>query len=307
MAAVPPPPITNLYVKNVPHGTTQERLKEFCSQFGTVASVKLISNVPQPYAFVKYSNIDEAGDALRHLNGATLGDRSLDVSFALQEPLAKEQKILQEVQSGNNKLYVARLPENSTEQYVRNLFSAYGALTEVVILPGNGSAIVVFSKPEEAAKALQELDYKQPGGHHQPLYVRFKTNDTKQPSLRNQQQPRFAHTLPPVPLHHPTMSVVGHTSGGHIAGGDPTSIFVKHIPQHVDKVFLYENFARFGPVNSVRVLTDEKTKQCTGLGFVNFGDAHSAHRAVNTMNGQLAYSDGKPYGPLVVGLQFAKR
>ena len=56
------------------------------------------------------------------------------------------------------------------------------------------------------------------------------------------------------------------------------------ILMQTDKLFLYEKFGPFGPVLSVKVLANEQG-QCKGVGFVNFGDADSAARAVQHMNG----------------------
>lgn len=51
-----------------------------------------------------------------------------------------------------------------------------------------------------------------------------------------------------------------------------------------DRLWLYEKFAPFGGVLSVRVLTTE-AGTCRGVGFINYVDAESAHRAVQVMNG----------------------
>lgn len=51
-----------------------------------------------------------------------------------------------------------------------------------------------------------------------------------------------------------------------------------------DRLWLYEKFAPFGGVMSVRVLSTE-AGVCRGVGFINYSDPDSAARAVAAMNG----------------------
>ncbi|GMH40562.1 hypothetical protein BSKO_08466 [Bryopsis sp. KO-2023] len=62
------------------------------------------------------------------------------------------------------------------------------------------------------------------------------------------------------------------------------SIYVAKLPPDADRLFLYEKFAPFGGVSSVRILFDENRK-CTGVGFVNYLDPTCAKRAVTALNG----------------------
>lgn len=47
-------------------------------------------------------------------------------------------------------------------------------------------------------------------------------------------------------------------------------MYVKNLPPEADKLFLYERFAPHGAVLSVKVLVDDQTGQCKGVGFVNY-------------------------------------
>lgn len=68
-------------------------------------------------------------------------------------------------------------------------------------------------------------------------------------------------------------------------GGAGCSIYIKGMPEDADKLWLYEKFSRFGGILSVRVLLDEHTGRCNGIGFVNFTDPEGARAAHETMNG----------------------
>lgn len=64
-----------------------------------------------------------------------------------------------------------------------------------------------------------------------------------------------------------------------------SSIYIKGLPEDADKLWLYEKFARFGGIHSVRILIDEHSGHCNGIGFVNFTDPEGARSAHETMNG----------------------
>lgn len=68
-------------------------------------------------------------------------------------------------------------------------------------------------------------------------------------------------------------------------GGAGCSIYIKGMPEDADKLWLYEKFSRFGGILSVRVLLDEHTGRCNGIGFVNFTEPEGARAAHETMNG----------------------
>src|SRR5512140_1862552 len=75
-----------LYVGNLPFDTTEETIREMFTQFGTVTSVALIKDrstgASKGFAFVEMSAQKEGQTAITSLNGKTVGDRQLSVSFA---------------------------------------------------------------------------------------------------------------------------------------------------------------------------------------------------------------------------------
>lgn len=79
------------------------------------------------------------------------------------------------------------------------------------------------------------------------------------------------------------------------------SVYIKHLPEETDRLWLYEKFAPFGGVLSVRVLTTE-SGICRGVGFINYADPDSAARAVAAMNG-LPLGDKRLYVALQTNRQ----
>ncbi|KAL0025180.1 hypothetical protein WJX77_005036 [Trebouxia sp. C0004] len=99
--------------------------------------------------------------------------------------------------------------------------------------------------------------------------------------------------------HLPSQSISAHSSGNAVDGylnpcaspqlpslhSTPCSLYVKNLPLDADRLFLYEKFAPHGAVHSVKILSDEQSGKCRGVGFVNYGDANGALKAIHAMHG----------------------
>lgn len=100
--------------------------------------------------------------------------------------------------------------------------------------------------------------------------------------------------------HLPSLGMTTHSSGintnGFLSSGagsqlqpslhsTPCSLYVKNLPIEADRLFLYEKFAPHGAVHSVKILSDEQSGKCRGVGFVNYGDANGALKAIQALHG----------------------
>ncbi len=75
-----------LYVGNLPYSVTNESLADEFSKFGTVDSVKIITDRDtgrsKGFGFVEMSSDSEAQEAIEKLNGAELEGRQITVNEA---------------------------------------------------------------------------------------------------------------------------------------------------------------------------------------------------------------------------------
>lgn len=75
-----------LFVGGLAWGTTDQTLREFFAQVGTVASASVImdkfSGKSKGFGFVEMSSAEEAERAMQQLNGQTLDGRAINVSEA---------------------------------------------------------------------------------------------------------------------------------------------------------------------------------------------------------------------------------
>lgn len=75
----------NIYVGNLPWSCTEDEVRDAFAQFGTVNSVKLISDRetgrPRGFGFVEM-DAEGADKAIQALNGSDMGGRSIKVNEA---------------------------------------------------------------------------------------------------------------------------------------------------------------------------------------------------------------------------------
>jgi len=78
--------MTNLYVGNLPHSTTEADLRNLFAEHGTVQNVSIITDREtgraRGFAFVEMPDAGEAGKAIAALNGKDLGGRALKINEA---------------------------------------------------------------------------------------------------------------------------------------------------------------------------------------------------------------------------------
>lgn len=75
-----------LYVGGLPFATTDDELKDLFSEFGTVASAKVIfdreTGRSKGFGFVEFENDDEGKAAETAMNGKDVGGRTINVNEA---------------------------------------------------------------------------------------------------------------------------------------------------------------------------------------------------------------------------------
>lgn len=76
----------SVFVGNIPHGTTEEQMKDIFSTVGTVLSFRIVydreTGNPKGYGFAEYSDIEMAQSAIRNLNAYEFNGRTLRVDKA---------------------------------------------------------------------------------------------------------------------------------------------------------------------------------------------------------------------------------
>ncbi|XP_063260997.1 polyadenylate-binding protein 1-like [Prinia subflava] len=197
---------TNVYIKNFGDDMDDDRLREIFSKFGKTLSVKVMmdnSGRSKGFGFVNFEKHEEAQKAVADMNGKELNGRVLYVGRAqkrLERQSELKRKFEQMKQERVNRyqgvnLYVKNLDDGIDDERLRKEFSPYGTITSAKVMTEGGRSkgfgFVCFSSPEEATKAVTEMNGRIVST--KPLYVALaQRKEERKAILTNQYMQRLA-------------------------------------------------------------------------------------------------------------------
>eukprot|EP01128_Nolandella_sp_AFSM9_P008439 TRINITY_DN511_c2_g1_i3.p2 TRINITY_DN511_c2_g1~~TRINITY_DN511_c2_g1_i3.p2 ORF type:complete len:527 (+),score=170.30 TRINITY_DN511_c2_g1_i3:103-1683(+) len=178
---------TNVYVKDLSLETTDETLKAKFSEFGTVTSLAVMkgeNGESKGFAFVNFEEHEAAAKAVEALNGAEIDGKAIYAGRA-QKKSEREGELRKKFEQikmerltkyqGIN-LYVKNLEDDIDEERIRKEFGTFGEIKSIKIMAdekgvSRGFGFVCFSTPEEAQRAITEMNSRILQGCTKPLYV----------------------------------------------------------------------------------------------------------------------------------------
>uniref|UniRef100_A0AAX7UF46 PABP n=1 Tax=Astatotilapia calliptera TaxID=8154 RepID=A0AAX7UF46_ASTCA len=151
---------TNVYIKNFGDDMDDERLKEIFDKYGKTLSVKVMtdpSGKSRGFGFVSYEKHEDANKGVN--------------------------------------LYIKNLDDTIDDEKLRKEFSPFGSITSAKVMleegRSKGFGFVCFSSPEEATKAVTEMNGRIVGS--KPLYVALaQRKEERKAHLTNQYMQRIA-------------------------------------------------------------------------------------------------------------------
>jgi len=176
---------TNVYVKNFGEDMTDDKLKEMFEKYGTITSHKVMSKddgKSRGFGFVAFEDPAAADRAVAELNGKELPDGKIMYVGRAQKKAERQTELKRKFEQlkierlnryqGVN-LYVKNLDDSIDDERLRKEFSLFGTITSVKVMMEDGRSkgfgFVCFSLPEEATKAVTEMNGRIIGS--KPLYV----------------------------------------------------------------------------------------------------------------------------------------
>ncbi|KAL0392081.1 UNVERIFIED_CONTAM: Polyadenylate-binding protein 8 [Sesamum radiatum] len=175
----------NVYVKNLAESTTDDDLKKIFGEYGAITSSVVMRDADgksKCFGFVNFENADDAAKAVEALNGKKVDDKEWYVGKA-QKKSEREQELKNRFEQtareavdkfqGLN-LYIKNLDDSIDDEKLKELFTEFGTITSCKVMRdpsgiSRGSGFVAFSTPEEASRALSEMNGKMVVS--KPLYV----------------------------------------------------------------------------------------------------------------------------------------
>ncbi|XP_004496416.1 polyadenylate-binding protein 3 isoform X2 [Cicer arietinum] len=219
------PKFTNVYVKNLSETLADEDLKQLFAPFGTITSATVMKDAngkSRCFGFVNFQSPDSAAAAVERLNGTTINDdkvlfvgraqRKSEREHELKAKFEQERISRYEKLQGAN-LYLKNLDDGFSDEKLKDLFSEFGTITSCKVMldshgHSKGSGFVAFSTPEEANKALNEMNGKLVG--RKPLFVAVaQRKDERKARL----QAHFAQIRAPAGMAPLPAGIPGYHSG----------------------------------------------------------------------------------------------
>ncbi|KAK4052467.1 Protein phosphatase PP2A regulatory subunit B [Microbotryomycetes sp. JL201] len=176
---------TNLYVKNVPLEVTTDEFRELFEKYGTVTSAVVSTDnegKSKGFGFVNYEKHEDAAKAVAELHEKDYKGQTLYVARAQRKGEREEElrrsyeqkKYETTLKYQGVNLYVKNLDDDVTEDKLKAEFEPFGTITSCKIMTDDkgvskGFGFVCFSAPDEATKAVTDMNGKMIGS--KPLYV----------------------------------------------------------------------------------------------------------------------------------------
>lgn len=176
---------TNLYIKNLDTEVTQEEFSELFTRFGNVTSALVATDEEgksKGFGFVNYEKHEEAQKAVDELHDTDFHGKKLFVTRA-QKKAEREEELRRSYEQAKIEkmskyqginLYIKNLEDDFDDEKLRAEFEPFGTITSCKVMrddkgTSKGFGFVCFSSPDEATKAVAEMNNKMIGT--KPLYV----------------------------------------------------------------------------------------------------------------------------------------
>lgn len=194
---------TNVFIKNLGTEITEPEFEELVNKFGETSSVHLSTNdegKPTGFGFVDYKEHDVAVKAIDGLSETEYKGNKLFAGRAKKkyeraDELRKQYEAsrlekLNKYQGVN--LYIKNLDDTIDDDKLRAEFAPHGTITSAKVMvdeagKSKGFGFVCYSSPEEATKAVTEMNHRLVAG--KPLYVVLaQRKDVRRSQLQQQIQ-----------------------------------------------------------------------------------------------------------------------
>ncbi|KAH9856914.1 hypothetical protein C2E23DRAFT_721064 [Lenzites betulinus] len=176
---------TNIYVKNLDPEVTQDEFLALFQAFGSITSAVLQvddEGKSRGFGFVNFETHEEAAKAVEALHDTELRGRKMFVARA-QKKAEREEELRRSYEQAKMEkmskyqgvnLYIKNLEDDIDDERLRQEFEHLGNITSAKVMrdekgTSKGFGFVCFSSPDEATKAVADMNNKMIGT--KPLYV----------------------------------------------------------------------------------------------------------------------------------------
>jgi len=207
---------TNVYIKDLSTDVTDKELLNNFGKYGIITSAMIMKNDDESskgFGFVNFQSHEDALKAVIALNNTPLGkDQKIIKCGRAQKKNERESELknkfkLLKMEQYNKyngiNLYIKNLEDEIQEEQLRKEFSNFGAIRSLKIMTDDknnsrGFGFICFETPEEAHRAIAEMNNRPLPGYNKPLYVTFhEPREIRRQKLAQEQLQRKQNIRPP--------------------------------------------------------------------------------------------------------------
>ncbi|XP_043222021.1 poly(U)-binding-splicing factor half pint-like [Amphibalanus amphitrite] len=165
-----------VYVGSISFELREDTVRQAFLPFGPIKSIDLswdpVTQKHKGFAFVEYEMPEAAQLALDQMNGVIIGGRNIKVGRPSNMPQA--QAVIDQIQEeakSYNRIYVASVHQDLTDQDIRSVFEAFGRIVTCTLADGGtgrhkGYGFIEYDTPQAAMDAIASMNLFDLGGQY---------------------------------------------------------------------------------------------------------------------------------------------
>ena len=209
-----------IFINNLPEKYSVSELNDLCKDYGKIENCNIyLDKIGKNFGIVEFSNEAEAKEAMAKLDGKEIEKNKINVQlyqtqFEHKQFLMNKSLRIREQKDKCN-LIIKNIPLTSKEEDLEKTFKKYGEITSIRIeknkiekkdekgkfeLVSKGFGYISFDKPEDAKKAIEEMDQKfLPGfeGWNKPLEIDYFLTKNERQFVENHDMNIQNYLMPP--------------------------------------------------------------------------------------------------------------
>lgn len=172
--STPIEPSTNVFINYIPADFTEDDLRNLCAPYGTIVCCKIMINLEtgqsKCFGFVRFAKLEQAQLAIKELQGKNIGSKRLLAKYAQSHEREEHESQI---------IYIKHLPLDVDVEFVRQVFSRFGFVIQVVphnintVEPQYWRAMVQFDSVQAATKAIHDMNNQIIIAGSRPIHVRY--------------------------------------------------------------------------------------------------------------------------------------